>query len=57
MHIFYSPNIAGNTYILPEEESKHCIRVLRLNTGDEITLIDGKGNLFKIGRASCRERV
>ena len=46
MHIFYSPNIAGNTYILPEEESKHCIRVLRLNTGDEITLIDGKGNLF-----------
>lgn len=46
MQIFYAPNIAGNTYILPEEESKHCIRVLRLNVGDEITLIDGKGNLF-----------
>lgn len=46
MHIFYAPDIAGNTYTLPEEESKHCIRVLRLNIGDEITLIDGKGNLF-----------
>ncbi len=46
MQIFYAPNINGNTYTLPEEESKHCIRVLRLNTGDELTLIDGKGNLF-----------
>lgn len=46
MQIFYAPDIASNTYTLPEEESKHCIRVLRLNTGDEITLIDGKGNLF-----------
>ncbi|MGE0078726.1 MAG: 16S rRNA (uracil(1498)-N(3))-methyltransferase [Bacteroidales bacterium] len=46
MQIFYAPDIAGNTYTLPEEESKHCIKVLRLNTGDEITLIDGKGNLF-----------
>lgn len=46
MQIFYAPDIVSNTYTLPEEESKHCIRVLRLNTGDEITLIDGKGNLF-----------
>lgn len=46
MQIFYAPDIAGNTYTLPEEESKHCIRVLRLSTGDELTLIDGRGNLF-----------
>lgn len=46
MQIFYAPTINGNTYTLPEEESKHCIRVLRLTQGDEISLIDGKGNLF-----------
>lgn len=46
MQIFYAPDINGNTYTLPEEESKHCIRVLRLAQGDTITLIDGRGNLF-----------
>lgn len=47
MQIFYAPDISGNIYTLNEEESKHCIRVLRLEVGDEITLIDGKGGLFK----------
>lgn len=47
MQLFYAPNISGNTFTLNEEESKHCIRVLRLNVGDEITLVDGMGGLFK----------
>lgn len=47
MQIFYAPNISGIKYTLTEEESKHCIRVLRLESGDEITLVDGKGGLFR----------
>ncbi len=47
MHIFYAPDISGHLYTLSEEESKHCIRVLRLDVGDEITIVDGKGGLFK----------
>lgn len=47
MQIFYAPDISGNTYTLNEEESKHCIRVLRLDSGDEITLVNGKGGLYK----------
>jgi 16S rRNA (uracil1498-N3)-methyltransferase len=47
MHIFYTPDISGNSYILNEEESKHCIRVLRLQIDDEINLIDGKGGFYK----------
>jgi 16S rRNA (uracil1498-N3)-methyltransferase len=43
MHIFYTPDISGNTYTLDETESKHCIRVLRLDKGEEITLVDGRG--------------
>jgi 16S rRNA (uracil1498-N3)-methyltransferase len=46
MHIFYTPELSGNTYILDETESKHCIRVLRLGKGDEITLVDGRGGFF-----------
>ena len=46
MHIFYTPNINSDKYILSEEESKHCVRVLRLNTNDKIKLIDGKGTIL-----------
>jgi len=46
MHIFYTPDLLGNTYLLDESESKHCARVLRLQQGDEIILVDGKGGLF-----------
>lgn len=46
MHIFYTPDITGNNYTLNETESKHCIRVLRLEQGSEITLVDGRGGFF-----------
>ena len=46
MHIFYTPDISGNIYTLDETESKHCVRVLRLEKGDEITLVDGRGGFF-----------
>jgi len=44
MHLFYAPDIQGDTYQLNEEESKHANRVLRLSLGDEVILTDGKGN-------------
>lgn len=46
MHVFYTPDIQ-NKAELPEEEAQHCVRVLRLTTGDEITLTDGKGYYYK----------
>ena len=47
MHLFYTPGIDGSTYTLPEEESKHAVRVLRLGIGDRISLIDGKGGWYE----------
>ncbi|TCC94087.1 16S rRNA (uracil(1498)-N(3))-methyltransferase [Pedobacter frigiditerrae] len=47
MHVFYTPDISSDTYTLNEEESKHCSRVLRLNLGDVIRLIDGRGGLYE----------
>lgn len=46
MHIFYVPGSNGSTFTLSETESRHCIRVLRMTTGDVIKLIDGSGNLY-----------
>jgi 16S rRNA (uracil1498-N3)-methyltransferase len=47
MEIFYAPGIKGNTFMLDEKESKHCIRVLRMTKGTPVRLIDGKGNLYE----------
>lgn len=46
MQLFFTPDINSEIYTLPEEESKHAIRVLRMKAGDTMNLIDGKGNLF-----------
>lgn len=47
MHLFYTPDITLPEYVLNEEESKHCVRVLRLSVGDQIILIDGKGGWYE----------
>ena len=46
MEIFYSRTISGNICRLDEEESAHCVRVLRHREGDEIYVIDGEGTLY-----------
>jgi len=51
MQLFYTPDIdtTSSTWALNEEESKHCVRVLRLQIGAVIQLIDGKGNFYSAG--------
>jgi len=45
MSLFYVPNLStGN--ILPEEESQHAVKVLRLKVGDSITVVDGIGGFY-----------
>ena len=45
MHRFYCPDIA-DTLTLGEEDSKHCVKVLRLTEGATIEVVDGNGNLY-----------
>lgn len=45
MQLFYAPDITLPIYTLGEEESKHCVRVLRLSEGDRLHLTDGQGDL------------
>ena len=44
--IFYAPDIATNPE-LPEEESGHCVRVLRMVEGDELLVTDGRGYFYE----------
>jgi 16S rRNA (uracil1498-N3)-methyltransferase len=46
MLLFYAPDMAVNPQ-LPETEAQHCLKVLRMKTGDTVHLTDGKGNFYK----------
>lgn len=46
MQLFYAPDIVPPYHILPEEESRHCVRVLRMQPGDELHLTDGRGSMY-----------
>lgn len=44
-NLFYCRDINDNPQ-LPEFESHHCVKVLRMRTGDKLTITDGKGYFY-----------
>lgn len=46
MRLFFKPDISVSTK-LSEEESKHCVKVLRMKKGDFLKIIDGNGNSYE----------
>lgn len=46
MYLFYCPDIQI-AQILPEEESAHCVQVLRMQAGDRIHITDGRGSIYE----------
>ena len=60
--LFYSTQIYEESIILPEDEALHALKVLRKKTGDQIRVVDGKGNLYDTSIESediqdCRLRI
>lgn len=47
MQLFFAENIESDFYTLPPEESKHIVRVLRMQSGHTIHLTDGLGTLIR----------
>ncbi|MCU0442238.1 MAG: 16S rRNA (uracil(1498)-N(3))-methyltransferase [Bacteroidia bacterium] len=43
MVVFFQQELTAGFITLSEEESKHCIRVLRMQVGDNVHLTNGKG--------------
>ena len=46
VRFFYVPD-AATQQELPEEEAQHAVRVLRMESGDEMMLMDGKGVFYR----------
>ena len=55
MNVFYLKGATEGLNALPEEESKHCVKVLRMTEGETFCVTDGEGFLYdaelEIGRA------
>ncbi|MBQ7856970.1 MAG: 16S rRNA (uracil(1498)-N(3))-methyltransferase [Alistipes sp.] len=46
MQLFYAPDITLPEYTLPEEESRHAVKVLRKGVGDMLHITDGRGAMY-----------
>ena len=46
MNVFYLPDAKTGTMVMPEDESKHCVKVLRMAVGERFCVTNGKGSLF-----------
>lgn len=49
-HVFYvePSGISGTQVALPEGEAHHASRVLRLEPGDVVRVVDGEGHLYRV---------
>jgi len=59
MQLFYVPNISGGEFILDETESKHAVRVLRLQKGSRVQVVNGTGGFYEaeitdVNQKKCR---
>lgn len=52
---FYAPDIK-ETLCLPESDSNHAVRVLRMREGDELQVIDGRGTAYLCRLAAAHSK-
>ena len=46
MELYFADEVNGQRILLDKEESHHCLKVMRHQFGDMLTVTDGKGNKF-----------
>lgn len=46
MKLFYTPGFNKDNPYLSEEESTHCLRVLRIREGESVHITNGIGELY-----------
>lgn len=57
MNLFYQPDIPQGILHLNEDESRHAVKVLRMNTGDPLLITDGQGALYDAVITKADSRV
>ena len=55
--LFYQTVVSEGFITLSEEDSRHCIKVLRMKTGDHANVTDGRGNLYKTRIAEANPKA
>ena len=56
MQLFYQPEIGKGVLHLDQEESRHCVKVLRKKEGDKITVVDGYGSFYQVAIVAADPR-
>ncbi|MFO8066342.1 MAG: 16S rRNA (uracil(1498)-N(3))-methyltransferase [Bacteroidales bacterium] len=56
MNVYYDPAAKLGVFPLREEESYHCVKVLRQKVGDQILLSDGNGHIYKAEVAGVNKK-
>ncbi len=62
MHLFYQPDLQNGLLELSVDETRHAVRVLRLQAGGKIEVTDGKGvrakaEITEISKRSCSFQI
>lgn len=47
MHLFYIPDVTGDSVTLDATESRHAVKVLRMSEGTRVRIVDGKGCFYE----------
>ena len=57
-HTFFAPDLTADAtaHTLPEDESKHAVRVLRLAAGAAVVLVNGRGDVFTAAVADANPK-
>jgi 16S rRNA (uracil1498-N3)-methyltransferase len=56
MSFFFQSKVGQGVEYLDEEESRHCVKVMRRQVGDEIRVADGQGYFYKAQITEARPR-
>ncbi len=54
MQLFYSTHIVEGHLYFDDEESRHILKSLRMKVGDQLSVVDGKGQIFQGRLASLK---
>jgi len=56
MRLFFQPEILNGDLFLDAEESRHCVKVLRLKEQDQILVLDGRGGKHTVSIVNANQR-
>jgi len=56
MRLFFQPEVLNGDLFLDVEESRHCVKVLRLKEQDQILVLDGRGGKHTVSIVNANQR-